>query len=93
MEQAIARMGGPENKSSVHSALAEVAAVMARQKTTLSNIVYRNNELVITCLLSDFSQVDTLTKQLNQRRTLSATLQSSSSEDGKVIASYSISPK
>ena len=93
MEQAIARMGGPEHRDSLHSALAEVAAVLSRQRISLTNIVYRNNELVITCLLNDFSQVDALAKQFNDRRTLSASLQSSSSEDGKVIASYSINSK
>lgn len=90
MEQAISRMGGPDRSKSLHSALAEVASVVSRQRISLSNIAYRNGELIITCLLNNFSQVDALAKQFNSRRTLSASLQSSSSEDGQVIASYSI---
>ena len=90
MEKALSRLGGPDRSKSMHSALAEVSRVALRQRVSLSNIVYRNNELVITCLLNNFSQVDTLTKQFNERSSLDASLQSSSSEDGQVIASYSI---
>jgi len=90
MEQAIARMGGPDKSKSVHSSLAEVAAVLSRQNITLSNIVFRNDELVITCLVNDFSQVDMLAKQFNQRPKLEAALQSSSSDDGQIVASYTI---
>ena len=90
MELAIARMGGPDKSKSVHNSLAQVAAILSRQRVTLSDIAYRNTELVITCVLDDFSQVDLLNKQFNRRPELSATLQSSASEDGKIIASYSI---
>lgn len=93
MEQAIARIGGPDNSKSVHSSLAEVSGVLARQSVSLSNIVYRNEDLLITCLLNDFSQVDVLVKQFNQRPKLAAALQSSSSDDGQIIASYSIRQK
>lgn len=93
MEQAIARMGGPDQSKSVHSSLAEIASVLSRQNITLSNIVYRNEELVVTCLVNDFSQVDMLAKQFNQRPKLEAALQSSSSDDGQIVASYSIRQK
>ncbi|MFT6032715.1 MAG: type II secretory pathway component PulL, partial [Arenicella sp.] len=90
MVQAIARMGGPDKSRSVHSTLAQVSTILARQRVTLSDIAYRNEELVITCLLADFSQVDILTKHFNSRPGLSATLQSSASDEGIIIASYSI---
>lgn len=90
MERAVARMAGSDKSQSVHNALAQASAILAQQRVSLSDISYRNDELVITCLLNDFSQVDLLTKQFNRRSNLSAELQSSASEDGKIIASYSI---
>ncbi len=90
MEKGIARMGGPDRSKSVHNTLAQAAAILSRQRVSLSDITFRNEELILTCLLNDFSQVDLLNKQFNQRPGLSATLQSSASEDGKIIASYSI---
>ncbi|RBP49249.1 type II secretion system protein GspL [Arenicella xantha] len=93
MERAIARFGGETQSKGLHSALAEVANVTARSGVTLNNIVYRNDELIITCLLNSFSQVDNLTRQFNSRPSISASLQSSASEDGEVIASYSIRQK
>ena len=90
MERGIARMGGPDKSKSVHNMLALASSILSKQRVSLSDIVYRNDELVITCLLNDFSQVDLLTKQFNGDRRLNATLQSSASEDGKIIASYSI---
>ena len=54
---------------------------------------YQNQELVLTCVLTDFSQVDVLTKQFNSRKSLVASLQGSSAEDGKVIATYSVRRK
>ena len=90
MEKGIARMGGPDRSKSVHNTLAQAAAILSRQRVSLSDITYRNEELILTCLLNDFSQVDLLNKQFNRRPDMSATLQSSASEDGKIIASYSI---
>ncbi len=90
MERAVARMGGADKSKSVHNTLAQVSEILAQQRVSLSDISYRNDELVITCLLNDFSQVDLLTKKINSRSNLSAELQSSASEDGKIIASYSI---
>jgi len=93
MERAVARMGGADKSKSVHNALAQTAIILAKQRVSLSDVIYRNEELVITCLLNDFSQVDLLAKQFNQRSDLDAQLQSSASEDGKIIASYSIKQK
>ena len=90
IERAIQQRQSPAAKKSVHSALAEVAAVLTRNKVTLTSIVYRNEELVVTCLLNNFSQVDLINTQLNAQKSISSKLQSSASEDGKVIASYSI---
>jgi len=90
MERAVARIGGPDKSKSLHNVLARTSAILAQQRVSLSDIAYRNQELVITCFLNDFSQVDLLTKRFNQRPDLSAQLQSSASEDGRIIASYSI---
>jgi len=90
MEKAVLRIGGSDDTKSIHSTLAQASTILARQRVTLSDIVYRNDELIITCLLNDFSQVDIIRKQLNARKGLSVSLQSSASEDGKVVASYSI---
>jgi general secretion pathway protein L len=89
-EQAISRMGGADKSHSLQLMLAETAAVLRRQNVTILNLVYRDTELVITCLLSDFSQVDSLTKQLNARRSISAVLQSSAADEGQIIASYAL---
>jgi type II secretion system protein L len=90
LERAIARIGGPDKSNSVHNWLAQVSFILSQQRLTLLDIAYRNEELIITCLLNDFSQVDLLNRQFNGRPGFSATLQSSASEGGKIIASYSI---
>lgn len=91
MEQAMARMNGGPKKITAQSMLAETAAVLRQQRVTLANVVYRNSELIITCQLNDFSQVDILTTQLNARPRITARLQSSAADDGEIIASYTIS--
>lgn len=93
MEQAMARLGGPDRSNSMHSTLAEASKVLMNQRASLTNLVFRNDELILSALLNDFSQVDQITKQFNRKRTLDAQLQSSSSEDGKVVANYSIKRK
>jgi len=90
MERAIARMGGPDKSKSVHNALAQTSAILSQQRVSLKDIAYRNEELIITCVLNDFSQVDLLTTRFNRGKSMRAKLQSSASEDGKIIASYSI---
>lgn len=90
MHEAIARLGGEDNAQTVPAMLAEVAAVLKRQGITIANMTYRDDRLEITCELRDFSQVDQLTRQLNSRPKISASLQSSSSDDGEIIASYTI---
>ena len=90
MAKAIARAGGSDRSKNVHSVLADVAKVLGRQNISLTNIVYRNKELILTCKLNNYSQVDTLTKQFNRTGSLQAKLQSSVSEKGFVIANYSL---
>ena len=90
MEKAINRGQAKAGERSVHAALADAATVLKRMQATLIELTYQNEELVLTCVLNDFSQVDALTKQLNGRRALTASLQGSSAEDGKVIATYSV---
>lgn len=90
MEQAMSRMGGADQSRSLQLMLAEVASVLRRQNVTIANLVYRDSELLITCQLSDFSQVDRLTKELNARPRLTATLQSSAADDGEIIANYAL---
>lgn len=90
MERALARRSGPVATRSMHTMLAQAAQVLRRENVTLGDLVYRDDELVISCLLSDFSQVDKLTRQLNARPNLTATLQSSAADDGEIVASYSI---
>jgi hypothetical protein len=53
-------------------------------------MVYRDSELIITCQLNDFSQVDLLTIQLNARPKITAKLQSSAADDGEIMATYSL---
>jgi len=88
MEQSISRMGGKPQTGSAQSMLAETAAVLRRHNISLSNVIYRDSKLVITCKLTDFSQVDQLTSQLNARPRISARLESSAADEGTIVASY-----
>jgi len=88
MQQAISRLGGKPKSATAQSVLAEAAGVLKSQNVSLSNIVYRDSEMIITCLLNDFSQVDKLMVQLNSRPNIKASLQSSASDDGQIVASY-----
>ncbi len=90
MEAAISRGQARANEKSVHSAMADAAKVLKSMRASLLEISYQNEELVLTCVLNDFSQVDALSRQFNARKFLSASLQGSSAEDGKVLATYSI---
>lgn len=91
MQRAINRGQAQSQKRGVHEAIADMAGVLKRMQITLIELNYQNSELVIICILKDFSQVDALTKQFNARKSLSASLQGSSAEDGRVIATYSLS--
>ena len=93
LEDMLVRGQGQSNNISVHSTLATAASVLRGMQATLLEMTYQNETLVLTCVLNDFSQVDALTKQLNRRRALAASLQGSSAEDGKVLATYSITRK
>ena len=93
MEQALKRLGRQKQSINLQSMLAGASKVLKSQNVTLSDISFQNEELTLTCRLSDFSQVDTLTKQLNGNARITAELQSSEADDGKIIASYLIKAK
>ena len=93
MEQAIMRMGGGPPQINLPMMLSEVSSVLRRNRVSLGNIVFRDSELIIACELNDFSQVDQLTTQLNVRPRIRATLQSSASDDGRIVASYTITAR
>jgi len=93
MEHALASMGQSNESITLQAMLASVAKVVRGQNVTISELNFQNGELLISCLLSDFSQVDRLAKQINSDAQLNAELQSSETDDGKVIASYLIKAK
>ena len=93
MEQVLSRLGQEAQSASLQSMLSATARILRGQKVTLRDLSFQNEELVLTCLLADFSQVDKLTKQLNANARLSASLQSSETDDGKIIANYLVSRK
>lgn len=90
MQQAVARMGDVDKKQNMQAMLAEVSLVLRRQGVTIVNMTYRDERMEITCELKNFSQVEQLTQQLNARPQINADLQSSSADDGEIIASYTI---
>lgn len=90
MEQALVRRGGTARAIGVPEMLANVALVLSRQNVTLVEVVYRDDAMLITCRLNDFAQVDVIRKQLNARPKLGAQLDSSSAEDGQIIATYTL---
>lgn len=92
MEKVLSRSGSEDKSVNLQELLAIIARVLTNQNVSLSDFNYKEDELIITCQLSDFSQVDSLTKQLNASGRLSAELQSSETDEGKVIASYLITP-
>ena len=93
MEQALKRIGRQGQKMNMQSMLAAVSRTLRSDNVTLSDLSFQNDELLLTCRLIDFSQVESLTKQLNGNPRLSVSLQSSEAEDGKIIASYLIAVK
>ena len=93
MEQALKRLSRQGQKMNMQSMLAAVSRALKSEGVSLSDLSFQNDELSMTCRLSDFSQVDRLTKQFNANARLSATLQSSEAEDGLISASYLISIK
>lgn len=90
MLRGLQNMNSAGPPATLQTMLSETALVLKQNNVTISNLVFRDTQLVITCLVSDFSQVDVLTRQLNNRGGLQATLQGSSSDDGEISASYSI---
>jgi len=90
MQRAIARMGSSQSEEGLHFVLAQIAPTLKQLNVTLSELSFRNSEIIITCVLSDLSQVDTITKQINAKPNLSARLQSSETDEGRIIASYKL---
>ena len=90
MQDALQRRSGPLMKPGVHSMLAEAANVLRAERVTLNNLVYRDEAMILTCVLNDFSLVDKLNKRLNASPSIAAQLQSSSADDGKVVASFEL---
>jgi hypothetical protein len=82
--------GGGPREISAQLILAKSSKVLKSQRVTLSGVSYRDSELIITCLLNDFSQVDKITQQLNSQAGMSAILDSSASDDGRVFATYKL---
>lgn len=91
MSQAISRLDGGKKTINLQSILAEVSAVLVQQGATLVSMTYRDKRLEITCELENFSQVDLIARRLNAQPLINADLQSSSADDGDIIASYTIS--
>jgi len=96
MQQQMDRLEG--NSSTLGQFQDIVAAVAwARIQTKLdiqvSDMRFKSGELVFTCLLKDFSQVDKLTKSFNSNDKIISELASSSSEGGKVSARYRLKPR
>ncbi|NND81472.1 MAG: hypothetical protein HKN50_03510 [Gammaproteobacteria bacterium] len=91
MQQALARRGGPQQELGINHLLAEISRVLRQQNVSLTELVYRDGQLVINCSLNDFSQVDEIRRQLNARPRISANLEASSSNDGQITASYVVS--
>lgn len=90
MQRALESRGAVGPAATLQTMLSETASVLQKNNVTISNLVFRDSQLIITCLVADFSQVDLLTRQINGRKGLSAELQSSSSDDGDISASYLI---
>jgi len=93
MEQVLQRKGSGNDSLNFQAMLATIARVTNGQNIMINELSFKNEELLVTCQLNDFSQVDTLTKQINASARLSASLQSSETDKGKVIASYLVKSK
>ncbi len=93
MEQALKRLSRQGQKMNLQSMLAAASKVLSNDNITLSDLTFQDGELILTCRLADFSQVDSITKQLNSNSRLTASLKSSEADDGKIIASYLIAVK
>lgn len=96
MQQQMDRLEG--NSSTLGQFQVIVAAVAwARIQTRLdiqiSDMRFKSGELVFTCLLQDFAQVDKLTKSFNNNDKITSELASSSAEGGKVSARYRLKTK
>lgn len=90
MERALTNRVGKPQQHNATSLIAATAQVLHREKVSLSEVVFRDGQLTITCVLSDLSQVDKITRQLNSRPQVSALLESSANEDGQILASYTL---
>lgn len=88
MERALSnRVGKPENHTAT-SMLAVTANVVRQQRIELAEVGFRDDKLTITCVLNDLSQVDQITRGLNSQPRITAQLESSANDDGKILASF-----
>lgn len=93
MEQAVTRQSGVVQPVIFVELLAYASKILRQQNITLSEVSFRNSQMVINCNLKDLSQVDFLSRQFNQSSRIVARLESSTSEEGKVKASYILQAK
>ena len=93
MEQVLSRVGNAQKPVTLHAMLGAISTVVRGQNITINEFTFNEAGLSISCQLSDFSQVDQFTKKLNRNPLLSAQLQSSETDEGKVIAIYQVQSK
>lgn len=91
MQRAIANMSQNASEKGLPFILNDIAPTLKSQNVLVSEFNFRENTLIVTCILNDLSQVDTIARQLDAKPNLNAELQSSETDEGKVIASYKLS--
>ena len=92
MEAALRRLNANSNVVNAHTMLADLSKVLARQNVSIESIDFRDDKYEVVCLLNDFSQVDLISRQLNALSRLTASLQSSASDQGQILATYELKP-
>lgn len=73
--------------------LAAVAPILRSERITLSEIRFKQNELIIDCLLYNLAQIDSLARRFDGLDAFTAKLQGSKAQDGAIVATFSIVPK
>ena len=93
MEKVLSRSKSDDSPLNLQAMLGAITSAIRGQNITVSEFSFQNDELLITCILTDFSQVDKLIKKINNNSRLTANLQSSETDEDKVIASYLVKSK
>lgn len=94
MQRQIERLkGNTSGLGEFQDILSVIAEVSSGNPFQISDLRFRSGELTMTCLLRDFSQVDSLTTRLNQHQRVDAELTSSGSEGNQVSARYVVRRK